>query len=721
MAVHVIDTIKPKNNLDFPVVEAEDVKVSDTLRLDEALENNADDLAALAATISDKADAADLTALEAEVDAKADSSDLTTAAANLQGQIDNLITPVTQDAEVQNARVGADSTSYQTLKARLDAEYTALEAENTALKDDLGTFNFFDGMQLGFIPTSGTTYPIINSSYPNATYVIVNLPAGQKIVISGFTAQNTSGRARCIVNGEIVSSVSGNTENYTTTVNLSNSINNGTITALKDIQIALVLLDGITISGTKATIGGYASVSEMLFETYNSTFTLKDASDKLADEVDEVVEDLGGLTEKVFDIRDVQYLIPDIPKINYAQGYSVSAGATSVEIDVNSNYDSYWYITDKPITLYAVPTSGQYYAIGVLTDASGSWEEHDNYNIMRGASGARYRLSDNNLPTKSTPLTVPAGSMIVFTFPASKYYSVVYEDQVSSFLSDTVRLNDAQIAQIPGQKKVYFKYSATSGGDSSNEHIDVYVPYKSGFIHYLIVHTESQSINADVWRISLAYITDDAFNNVTQITTSGEWECAIHLPDRSDFSGGYAHGDEVLINDPTFFKDGIPVDITEFTDYTSCNEFSFVERTTMYDPNTTTRGIAEHGSSHIFSVDDLKIQQSVLWLVDTSLTNTYLAMLPIAKAVSHSFYTNARHIITNIGSTSHTESKATEAVVYGDDLSCKFSVPVYSPGSAYFFETDNGGTEYNKCYFAVAATSVTHGDIWITETEYKFS
>jgi hypothetical protein len=371
--------------------------------------------------------------------------------------------------------------------------------------------------------------------------------------------------------------------------------------------------------------------------------------------------------------------------------------------------------------LYAVPASGQYYALAVLTDAIGTWEEHASYKITRGTAGARYRASDNNLPTQATPLTVPAGTMIVYTFSASNYGGVVYEAQLSNVLNNAVRLNEGQIAQIGGQKKVYFKYANTSGGDSSNEHVDVYIPYKDGFIHYLIVHTESQAINSDVWRISLAYITDSAFNDVTQITTSGEWECAIHLPDRDDFSGGYAHGDEVLINAPTFYKDGLPITITDYADFTECEEFTFVERTNMYDPADSTRGIAQHGSAHIFNTEKLKIQQSVLWLVDTALTNTYLAMLPIAKAVSHSFYTNARHIVTAIGNTNHTESKATEAVIYGDDICCKFSVPVYSPVSAYFFETDNGGSAYNKCYFAVAVTSVTHGDVWMTETDYEFS
>lgn len=67
---------------------------------------------------------------ESNILLKANTSDVTTATANLQAQIDELITPVTQDAEVQNARVGADGTSYQTLKARLDGE-------NSELKEDL--------------------------------------------------------------------------------------------------------------------------------------------------------------------------------------------------------------------------------------------------------------------------------------------------------------------------------------------------------------------------------------------------------------------------------------------------------------------------------------------------------------------------------------------------------------------------------------------------------
>lgn len=101
MPVNVIGTLKPKNNGKFPVAEAVDIKVTDDLRLDEALENKAD-LSTVNYALNNKADK--------------------TITDSLQNQINNIIEPVTEEAEVINAREGADGTSYQTLKARLDAE-----------------------------------------------------------------------------------------------------------------------------------------------------------------------------------------------------------------------------------------------------------------------------------------------------------------------------------------------------------------------------------------------------------------------------------------------------------------------------------------------------------------------------------------------------------------------------------------------------------------------
>lgn len=109
MPVNVIGTLKPKNNGKFPVAEAVDIKVTDDLRLDKALENKAD-----------------LSTVNFALDNKADKTTTT----SLQSQINEIITPVTQDAEVENARVGADGTAHSTLKERLDYEMN-INAQNS--------------------------------------------------------------------------------------------------------------------------------------------------------------------------------------------------------------------------------------------------------------------------------------------------------------------------------------------------------------------------------------------------------------------------------------------------------------------------------------------------------------------------------------------------------------------------------------------------------------
>ena len=74
-------------------------------------------MSALQETVSGKADTSDLTTLEAEVDTKAD----VTTTTSLQAQIDAIVTPVSQTAEVENARVDANGISHVNLKARIDS------------------------------------------------------------------------------------------------------------------------------------------------------------------------------------------------------------------------------------------------------------------------------------------------------------------------------------------------------------------------------------------------------------------------------------------------------------------------------------------------------------------------------------------------------------------------------------------------------------------------
>ena len=123
MPLNVIDTLKPKNGLDFPIVEAIDVFVEGYTSLADAVTHFATD--------------AMIAAINVALAGKANTSDFNTAVANLQNQINQIVISAGEEAvvapEVADARVGADSTSYQTLKARLDSEEKTLNSNIEAV------------------------------------------------------------------------------------------------------------------------------------------------------------------------------------------------------------------------------------------------------------------------------------------------------------------------------------------------------------------------------------------------------------------------------------------------------------------------------------------------------------------------------------------------------------------------------------------------------------
>ena len=196
MPVNVIGTLKPKNNGKFPVAEAVDIKVTDDLRLDKALE-----------------DKADLSTVNFALDNKADK----TTTQSLQNQINNIIEPVTEDAEVINAREGADGTSYQTLKARLDAENDQNNYAINSLKNNVND----DISEISgeiYVETAGTleeqtfyTISAPNSAQSNTTYQTRTVSAGtsKKAKITGYIPANATGLAVCLClnsNYELISS-----------------------------------------------------------------------------------------------------------------------------------------------------------------------------------------------------------------------------------------------------------------------------------------------------------------------------------------------------------------------------------------------------------------------------------------------------------------------------------------------------------------------------------
>lgn len=151
MPVNIIDTLKPKNGLNFPVVEAIDVFVENYENLADAISHFATD--------------AMIAAINAVLSGKANASDVNTAVANLQGQINQIVISASSEAvvapEVAAARVGDDGTEYATLKARLDSDSEKATSEIERTNSDLSQIaavigTFPQKLAVGFMTEDGT-------------------------------------------------------------------------------------------------------------------------------------------------------------------------------------------------------------------------------------------------------------------------------------------------------------------------------------------------------------------------------------------------------------------------------------------------------------------------------------------------------------------------------------------------------------------------------------
>lgn len=193
MSIEIIDLLKPKNGGNFPIVEAIDVWV-------EGFDNLAD-------AVSHFATDAMIEAINTVLSGKANTSDVNTAVTNLQGQIDQIVISASAEAvvapEVAAARVGADSISYQTLKARLDAE-------NTTLKDDLSDIGESAGVEKNnFTPIVGKVIMATKTIADDPSFNIsdpISVESGNQVVLiaTGYST-SISMIASCDENGNILS------------------------------------------------------------------------------------------------------------------------------------------------------------------------------------------------------------------------------------------------------------------------------------------------------------------------------------------------------------------------------------------------------------------------------------------------------------------------------------------------------------------------------------
>lgn len=307
-------------------------------------------------------------------------------------------------------------------------------------------------------------------------------------------------------------------------------------------------------------------------------------------------------------------------------------------------------------------------------------------------------------------------------------------------MGDNVLLSEHQIEVVKeqiksGEKKCCFRYVPFENPAAYNatEALRIYIPSKVGYVRYDFFHSVNTSGYADCWRLAHCYSVDDSFNKRFGLTGGGEIECAIRLTDRSDFSGGATHGDEML-DSAVFFVDGVETDITTLTDYTQFDTLQIIERSRLLDPADHTTVIAKHGKEYQFTDSGLLLDQFVNWEVVADIELAYLTMFTPAKKDGDLVITNKAYTSNDFETIELNDPigaplwfpNAKKAVLWGVESGVYSSVEVmeYPTGLAggdRMQISDNGGNNYNKVYFYVTDDHTTSvGELWRSKTKYEF-
>lgn len=417
--------------------------------------------------------------------------------------------------------------------------------------------------------------------------------------------------------------------------------------------------------------------------------------------------------------------VENVTKLSGCNSAPRSSSPIGIEISVLNTMDTYWWVADKDCDIYFA--NSEYLPAYVsITVASGFIETETSGSsifLKCASAGTRYRKSDSNLPTENSKLTLHTGDAIAVTITATKNVTL-YGYKTTETIAPNEDFKNEILAGV-ADKHCQIKYISGAGSEKSTERVEIYIPTVDGFVRYDFLHSESSSnpYNADIWHIGYAYHITESMIEDYALTTQGEWECAIKLSGEN-FAGGFAHGNEVFTN-IIFLVDGVAKDITQITTPTDFEELIIIQNSNYYDPSDGTTVFAAHGMEYIFNESGVTINQSVGFSVASTVETMYMAMFPVAKAVSDTVVPN--NTFVPFSTSNAIRIFDTDSVtIYKSTGKCvaTFSAPVWELlNNGYsFLCLDNGSTEYNKCYFVntLVDVSVAQNKLLKSVTKYNF-
>lgn len=417
------------------------------------------------------------------------------------------------------------------------------------------------------------------------------------------------------------------------------------------------------------------------------------------------------------------------PNYEKLSGYYTSDAGALVE---NESYDSYSFYIYRDMEIYFADEAGTSNYISIVGYSTNTYNSSTRlFTRKKYQSGV-----ENTLPQSNSKLSMTKGQYILISIPAVNDFHL-YGYKELDYLNNDILFNTNQISkiqEISAQDKQiggYIQYQTESTTEGSSEQYAVYIPTGENYIKYRFVHSVSQTRNANMWRMGLVDLVDSNFETIIPLSIGSEWECALKLQGRSDFSGGYAHGDEIG-SSLLIFVDGELKQSSDLLNRTPFEEVRLVTFSTLYDPNDSTTIIANHGAERIFFNKELKINQTINWLHAEELDTCYLCMFgPRKKAdnidITTNYYTDAKYDNETIPNpVGRTIQNCKNVSLFADSgYFANVRVEEYPENANYAGNgnamiSDNNGNNYNKTYFVIAtAGSVSVGDRWKSTSVYK--
>lgn len=291
-----------------------------------------------------------------------------------------------------------------------------------------------------------------------------------------------------------------------------------------------------------------------------------------------------------------------------------------------TNYRSYYFYAPEDGSISIDVGSATWFRMntGVGTPESLTVKHYGNYGDV-----------GKPLPTAQNPWLVSKGDVIVFC----AYYNVT--DFVLTYSYDLVSyvITGATVKMPPKGLLVwngtYFEFFSKRNDKQ--------------YVSFLVKHykNDSDTVYQDVWSCRESklydYIDNSVVFNKDLMNAQGESEFTMLVSGKADHTGGY-HGDERLDGDSKcyvkFFVDGREITAADMEDEFSieCNEFSYVEYTTLHETSATSGEyvaghpiIAYHLKKVTFKDCKNNVENYIKFTTQQSLSRFYSSIACVSK------------------------------------------------------------------------------------------